>query len=57
MTQEFICRECGRHIVSVGNQSLQATHPNLCALCWSIPRWYDDPEMARTFDPDHDRTV
>ena len=57
MSQEFVCRECGRHIISVGNQALQATHPNLCALCWSIPRWYDDPEMARTFDPEHDRTV
>jgi hypothetical protein len=54
---EFDCRECGRHIVPLGNPVLQATHPDLCALCWSIPRWWTDPEMSRVFDRDHDRTV
>lgn len=54
-TVPFTCRECGRSIISIGNQWLQEQHGDLCALCWSIPRWWEDPEMAKTLDPDHDR--
>jgi len=54
---KFQCVECGRNIISIGNQSLQALHPNLCAACFSIPRWYFNPELARYIDPEHDRTV
>lgn len=48
---EFDCRECGRHIISIGNQSLAVTHPDTCAACFSIPRWYLDPELAQAIDP------
>jgi len=49
---EFDCIECGRHIINLGNQELQAKHPNLCAACWAIPGWYNDPKLRQHLDPD-----
>lgn len=53
--REFDCVGCGRHIVSFGNLTLSAAHPDTCAACWSIPGWFNDPEVARILDPDNTR--
>lgn len=52
---EYDCTECGRHIIVLNNPVLQAKHPNICAACWSIPGWFNDPHLARDIDPDHTR--
>jgi len=49
---EFDCVECGRHIISLGNDFIQRTHPNTCAACFSLPGWFRDPELCRRLDPD-----
>jgi hypothetical protein len=54
---EFDCKDCGRHIISVGSTALQDLHGNICAACWSFPGWFNDPEVARMIDPEGNRTV
>jgi hypothetical protein len=53
--REFDCVECGRHIVSFGNIILDAAHRDTCAACFSIPGWFNEPEIARMLDPDNTR--
>lgn len=47
--REFDCAECGIHVVRI------VEHPNeqitLCAFCLSVPGWFNDPQLAKTFDP------
>lgn len=53
--REFDCVECGRHVISFGNPILAAAHPDTCAMCFSIPGWFHDPELAGVLDPYHHR--
>ena len=49
---EFDCCECGRHIVDVMGL---VRNPPLCAECLFCPGWFNDPEIARIFDPSNHR--
>lgn len=43
---EYNCSECGRHIYQFGGPQT-----GKCAACWTIPGWFNDPEIAQRIDP------
>lgn len=48
---EFICCECGRHIIAVALELLP--EPPLCGACLHVPGWFKDPQLRRALDPEH----
>ncbi len=47
---EFDCKECGRHIVLIGQKS--GKWHGLCSVCFHLPAWFNDPDLRAVFDPD-----
>jgi hypothetical protein len=49
MPAEFICSECGAHVVAI---TADATpYGALCAHCLHMPGWFRDPRLVAIFDP------
>lgn len=44
---EFVCSECGQHIISYGTRSEFC----LCATCIFLPGWHQDPELRAKLGP------
>ena len=51
MTVEFVCCECGRHIVAIAED--KPPTPPLCAACLMMPGWQDIPEIRAIIDRDY----
>ena len=50
--KQFDCSECGRHINVLSGPRPALDGSDRCAACMSLPGWFNDPELARTLDPD-----
>ena len=45
---EFDCIECGRHIIVI---CAPPNMPALCAICITMPGWFNDPQLRERLDP------
>lgn len=52
MAAEFTCCECGRDVISLGEE--KPPEFRLCAACLTVPGWYRCARMRAFLCADHD---
>jgi hypothetical protein len=50
MPAEFICTECGAHVITIVED--KPPYGAICAHCLHMPGWFNDPQLVAIFDPE-----